>query len=112
MSTLRRDTGIRAAGGGIGVALLAAIGIRRLGIEFERAWLESLSAPPEPFELELFASLLQSDVQPHAASGRENGHAPGPHLADQAPAARRRNDQPYFRPRADLRASPRRPVVR
>jgi hypothetical protein len=49
MSTL--DSALLVTAGGTGVLALAAAGVWRLGIVFEREWLHSLSAPPAAFEL-------------------------------------------------------------
>ncbi len=47
-------------GAGAGASLLALAGTLtwRGGIEFERAWLRALAAPPEQWEQELFAREL------------------------------------------------------
>lgn len=52
-------------GTGAGASLLALSGafIWRLGVEFERAWLRAMAAPPEPFEAELNEALLAEQRQ-------------------------------------------------
>ena len=110
MNTHSQYTGRLAAAGGIGALVLGAAGIRRLGIECERAWLAALNAPPEPFELALFEEMRRS------GPGGEHTAAEKPVLrtlpVEYEAAARVRADQPFFRPRSDLRASPRRAAVR
>ena len=69
MSKSIADPPGRVVTGGISAVLLAAIGIWRLGIEFENAWLRSLDAPPAPWEAALDARALQE----LRASGRAVG---------------------------------------
>jgi hypothetical protein len=46
--------------GGTGALVLAGAGVWRLGVEFEREWLRSLSAPPAPFELDTYERMRTS----------------------------------------------------
>jgi hypothetical protein len=69
MSKSIADPAGRVATGGIGAVLLAVVGIWRLGIEFENAWLRSLDAPPAPWEAAFDARRLQE----LRASGRAAG---------------------------------------
>ena len=47
------------AGAGAGFVALAGTLTWRLGIEFERAWLRALAAPPAQWEQELFARSME-----------------------------------------------------
>ena len=50
MSIITENPVTSALAGGLGLLVVGALGIRRFGVECERAWLNSLAAPQEPFE--------------------------------------------------------------
>jgi hypothetical protein len=77
------ESALLLAAGGTGVLALAGAGVWRLGVEFEREWLRSLSAPPAPFEMAAYermrnsasATARQEQDAPVDAEGRSSGSA-------------------------------------
>jgi hypothetical protein len=60
MSLLSKSHARTATTAGLGILLLTGVSVWRLGIEFERVWLASLAAPPEPFERAATARALSA----------------------------------------------------
>ncbi|HEY1833338.1 MAG TPA: hypothetical protein VGG08_02785 [Solirubrobacteraceae bacterium] len=67
------ESALLIAAGGTGALALAGAGVWRLGVEFEREWLRSLSAPPAPFEMAAYERMKTTVLTPK----KQEESAPG-----------------------------------
>jgi hypothetical protein len=85
VNTLMIDSLLLPACVGSSLLLLGAVSVWRVGIEFERAWLRALEAPPSPSEEALFARMrATSGVSMCGATRGQTGARPDPSVGSPA----------------------------